>query len=71
MKIRELKCFKGVLNVKEMVEWLNYAFGRKYDVRVSVLFVVDELMMEIIDEYIVDDDYDVVVEFYVKWCGYC
>lgn len=70
-KIREPKRFKGALNAKETVEWLNYALGRKHDARVSVPPVVDELTMETIDEYIVDDDYDVVVEFYAKWCGHC
>jgi protein disulfide-isomerase A6 len=70
-KIREPTRFKGALNAKETVDWLNYALGREPGARVSVPPVVDELTMDTIDDYVNDDENDVVVEFYAKWCGHC
>jgi len=70
-KIRTPNRYKGALNVKETVEWLNYALGRRVGERVVVPPVVDEVTGDDVDAYVRDETHDVLIEFYAKWCGHC
>ena len=70
-KIRAPNRYKGALNVKETVEWLNYALGRRVGERVVVPPAVDEVTGDGVDEYVRDETHDVLIEFYAKWCGHC
>jgi thiol-disulfide isomerase/thioredoxin len=70
--IRPPKRYEGELNARETVKWLNFVLGRDSpENRVVVPENVDELTGENIDAYAQDEEYDVLIEFYAKWCGHC
>lgn len=70
--IRPPKRYEGELNARETVKWLNYVLGRDLpENQVVVPQNVDELTGENIDAYSRDEEYDVLIEFYAKWCGHC
>lgn len=70
--IRKPKRYHGTLNAKETIGWLNRELGLKTpEQRVDFPNVVDDLTQDTIDAYVQDENYDVLVEFYAKWCGHC
>lgn len=70
--IRPPKRYEGELNARETVKWLNYVLGHDSpENQVVVPENVDELTGENIDAYARDEEYDVLIEFYAKWCGHC
>ena len=70
--IRKPKRYLGKLTAKDTIRWLNDELGLKTpEKRVVFPKVVDDLTQDTIDAYVQDENYDVLVEFYAKWCGHC
>ena len=70
--IREPNRYQGALNAKETIAWLNAELalaGTEKEVKFPN--VVDELTEDTIEAYVRDENHDVLVEFYAKWCGHC